>query len=135
MKVVIFDLDDTLLCSKTNALYNNVKELLWTLKSKGCLLALASYNCSARQLLAEHDISHLFDIIVTENWQIYLDYKFDMLNYILKTVQNHKNKITKSEVLFVDDNHRNIMVATDIGIKTCLVKQGKTAEIVLEQIA
>jgi HAD superfamily phosphatase (TIGR01681 family) len=124
--LVIFDLDDTLM-SIEGKLYSNVKAMLETIKKRGMKIALASYNNNGEQRLKENGIREYFDIVECEYWvsKDLLDYKKDMLSRILKEA-----KVMPADVIFFDDNTRNIKTAEEMGINAVYTQVGGVYEVV-----
>lgn len=143
MQVFIFDLDFTIwnagdtFCSETNPpyfwdkdklvdqsgswmqLYQEATEVLQMLKSKGILIAAASRTNKpewAKQLLQLFDIEQYFDIK-----EIYSGSKISHLKRIQKQVGCPFN-----QMVFFDDEERNIREAKSLGINCVLVNNGIT---------
>jgi HAD superfamily phosphatase (TIGR01681 family) len=113
ISLIIFDLDETLICSKTRSLLYNVKDILQRLKNTGFIIGLASYNAYADRILEKHKIKHFFDYIEYEDTRgvKHLDMKKNMLNNII-----HKSGIPSEECLFLDDQMRFLDTAKDLGM-------------------
>lgn len=141
MKVFVFDLDFTLwnagntFCSETNPpyfwennklidqtgrwirLYPDVPAILKILKSKGFKIAIASRTIEptwAVQLLRLFDIEEYFDI-----FEIYPGSKTEHLKMIQK-----KTEIQYRQIVFFDDEERNIKDVESLGIVCVLVNNG-----------
>ena len=115
---IIFDLDDTLICKKTRALFYNVKNMLQKLKYMGVVIGLASYNAHAEKILEQHNIKHFFDYIEYEDTRYLkkLDMKKNMLSKLLK-----QSGIPSNKCLFLDDQMRNLVTAKELGMLICHV--------------
>ncbi|WP_372776087.1 magnesium-dependent phosphatase-1 [Mangrovibacterium sp.] len=147
MKLFVFDLDFTIWnaggtwCDSTHPpfawkdrkltdqdgrwiyLYPEVKEILTELKEEGHLIALASRTNAptvAKQLLHMFEIDHFID-----SREIYPGSKLTHFDRILKEL-----KVAKEDVVFFDDEYRNVEEIRSIGIESVLVPNGLTKEIV-----
>ena len=115
-KLVIFDLDLTLV-SECGELYDNVHAMLKDIKAKDIRIALASYNSYGESLLARTGIRQYFDLVVCERWQSdTIDYKFTMLKKILQDT-----KVEPCDVVFYDDNIKNIKNGKELGITSVYI--------------
>jgi HAD superfamily phosphatase (TIGR01681 family) len=98
-KLIIFDLDSTLLNNYKCKLYDDVIYILDYLKNNKYKIALASYNINADEHLKRHNIFKYFDIIKFENWRKKYDKKDNMLQQIVS-----ESEIEPNDILFIDDN-------------------------------
>lgn len=141
MKTFVFDLDFTVWnaggtwCDSTHApfvwkngqlkdqdgrwlyLYPEVKEILEELKAQGHQVAIASRTNAptiAKQLLHMFEIDDLFDAR-----EIYPGSKTTHMKRILKTLN-----VKKEDVVFFDDEYRNVDDIRLMGIKAILVQNG-----------
>jgi HAD superfamily phosphatase (TIGR01681 family) len=115
---IIFDLDETLVCS-TNGLMDNVTDILKNLKHQGFTLGLASYNTCAPSVLEEYDLQKYFEYIEYEDWRYHgIDMKERMLNSILA-----RSNIPSENCLFVDDQKRFLKTARKLGMSICQVNK------------
>lgn len=121
IKLIVFDLDDTLICAKTKIFLYDVRNLLFHLKNDGFKLALASYNPRADKVLIDAELDHFFDFIEYEDWRFkdYLDMNENMLKTILQ-----KSKIDAERTLFIDDQARFVEKAKTLGLKTHVYEYG-----------
>jgi HAD superfamily phosphatase (TIGR01681 family) len=128
--LVIFDLDETLM-SNEGKLYSNVKAMLETIKTRGMKIALASYNSNGETRLKENGIREYFDIVECEYWvsKDLIDYKKEMLSKILK-----ETKAMPVDVMFFDDNTRNIKTAEEMGINAVYTEVGGVYKVVTEKL-
>ena len=131
-RIVIFDLDDTLvhegfefehsrILSKA-LLFNEVEEILKYLTEKGHTLAIASHNEKAEFILKSCNIHHFFKVIVG-----YCPPSFEkmpLVEDVLKCVEN----MGKDDVVFFDDLYENVTELKRNGIQAKLVswKHGVT---------
>lgn len=149
MKVFVFDLDFTLwnagdtFCSETSPpyrwvegklldqssrwirIYPDVHRTLQFLKGKGLTLAIASRTNEpdwARQLLQFFDLDKYFDIREI--------YPGDKTTH-LKKIQEQAN-CPFHQIIFFDDEERNIADATSLGIESVLVENGISYEKVIK---
>lgn len=110
-KLIIFDLDSTLM-SDYGELYDNVEKMLREIREKKIKIALASYNVNGENRLKRSGIRQYFDMIICESWnQEDIDYKDKMLQQVLKSMD-----MEASDVIFFDDNIKNIKTAEKLGV-------------------
>lgn len=124
-KLIIFDLDDTLISVNTNKLYNDVEYILNYLKDNRYKIALASYNSYAHEKLRSKNIYEYFDIVKCEDWRIKYDKKDRMLNEIVDLID-----VDAKEVLFVDDNNEIVEWAKCKNFNVCKVDPKKGINII-----
>ncbi len=147
MKLFVFDLDFTIWnaggtwCDSTHPpfawkegklkdqenrwiyLFPEVKEILNELKAEGHMIAIASRTNAptiAKQLLHMFEIDHFFDAR-----EIYPGSKLTHFDRIMKEL-----KVAKEDIVFFDDEYRNIEDIQSIGIESVLVSDGLTKELV-----
>jgi len=147
MKLFVFDLDFTIWnaggtwCDSTHPpfawkdgklkdqdnrwiyLYPEVKEILSELKAEGHLIAVASRTNApilAKQLLHMFEIDHFFD-----SREIYPGSKLTHFDRIMKQL-----KVSKNDIVFFDDEYRNIEDIRSIGIESVHVKDGLNKELI-----
>ncbi|WP_163714207.1 magnesium-dependent phosphatase-1 [Mangrovibacterium lignilyticum] len=146
MKLFVFDLDFTIWnaggtwCDSTHPpfawkdgklkdqedrwifLYPEVKEILSELKAQGHSIAVASRTNAptiAKQLLHMFEIDHFFDAR-----EIYPGSKLTHFKRIMKELN-----VSKGDIVFFDDEYRNIEDVRSIGIESVLVTGGLTKEL------
>lgn len=110
MKVIIFDLDFTLIDEEFKP-FPEVKSIIEKL-SKKYKLAIASYNSKAKYILERNDLLKYFDIIVS--------FIHFTKSIHFSTIRKHFN-IDYSEISFFDDDNKNIELAKSLGISSYLV--------------
>ena len=120
-------------------LYEGIRELLESLKEKGCKLAIATnaYNISALESLNYLNIINLFDTIVCADNVKHAKPEAEMLDKILETLS-----ISKSESLFIGDGSRDKMASKNAKIDYIMVNWGfseyadaiKTVEVLEEKL-
>ncbi len=147
MKLFVFDLDFTIWnaggtwCDSTHPpfvwkegklkdqenrwiyLYPEVKEILAELKAEGYMIAVASRTNAptiAKQLLHMFEIDHYFDAR-----EIYPGSKLTHLDRIMKSLS-----VAKEDIVFFDDEYRNIEDIRSVGIEAVLVTNGLTKDLV-----
>lgn len=147
MKVFVFDLDFTLWnaggtwCDATNPpyfrkngklldqsgnwirLYSDVKKILEELKKQNKIIVAASRTYEpewAKELLQQLEIDSAFDLK-----EIYPGSKIQHF----KRIQSHF-QIPYSEMVFFDDEHRNIEEIAKLGVKSVFVADGITFQMV-----
>lgn len=104
-------------------LYPEVKGILEELKSHGYQIAIASRTNAptvAKQLLHMFEIDHFFDAR-----EIYPGSKITHLNRILKTLN-----VSAGDVVFFDDEYRNVEDVRAMGIEAVLVQNGLNKDLV-----
>lgn len=121
IKLVIFDLDETLVHHKMDGvyMYKYVEPVLKYLKSNNIRITLASYNTIASSVLNNFKIKHYFELIETECWIYGCDYKEYMLKKIISTT-----RVDTDKILFIDDNQQMINTGEKLGIQTELILDG-----------
>ena len=151
MKVFVFDLDFTIwnagdtFCSETNPpylwkngklidqsgklirLYPNTIDVLKLLKKNNKIIAAASRTIRptwALELLQIFDIEKYFDVK-----EIYPGSKIKHL----KKIQDMGN-YPLNQIIFFDDEERNIKEVSSLGIKSILVKNGINMEVVRKDL-
>lgn len=147
MQVFVFDLDFTLWnagetwCDATNPpyfwkngklldqsgnwirLYTDVKQILEELKNRNKLIVAASRTFEpswAQELLHLLDADKFFDLK-----EIYPSGKIQHF----KRIQSHL-KLPFSDMVFFDDEYRNIEEVSSLGVKSVLVRNGITYQMV-----
>ena len=121
LKVVIFDLDETLHKRDKYTLDLHILDILQYFYESGVILCLASMNMLGGIYLYNYDVIHMFKHICQrdeDNLNSYSKNKKDMLRYILK-----KTNCTGSSVLFFDDNISNFATAKKLGIRSICVNE------------
>lgn len=129
--LIVFDLDDTLICARTKVFLYDVENLLISLKNEGYKLALASYNPYADDVLKKRRLYHYFDFIEYEDWRFQdeLDMKENMLKTILR-----KSNVEAEKILFIDDQIRFIEKAQMLGLKTHVYRYGMDMNQILPEL-
>ena len=138
IRLVVFDLDDTLFSWKTNDLFPEVNAVLSRLKNAGCRLGLASYNAQAPDILEACGVSDAFDFIeyedlvrtarIVKNAKLHAaDYDWKWCSRVVndKTLMLHsilsKAQVPPHQALFVDDQERFLAAARELGMQVMLV--------------
>ncbi len=104
-------------------LYPEVKEILFELKAHGHQIAIASRTNAptiAKQLLHMFEIDHFFDAR-----EIYPGSKLTHFDRIMKQLN-----VSADEIVFFDDEYRNIEDVRSIGVEAVLVENGLNKELV-----
>ncbi|KAL8554924.1 hypothetical protein ACS0TY_002926 [Phlomoides rotata] len=123
-RLVVFDLDYTLWpfyceCVDMPRLYPHAKGILYALKDKGVKLAIASRSPTpdiANTFLEKLGIKSMFDAQeIFSSWS----HKTDHFQRI-----NRKTNIPYTEMLFFDDEDRNIDAVSNMGATSILVGNG-----------
>lgn len=127
LKMVIFDLDETLHHNKTQDMPRNVKDILNYFRSKNVIIALASLNSCAAVQLYMHKMIHVFDDIETRQCreQCMTAAEVDEYNSLQKSKMFERllsrHNVAPEEVLLFDDVWINIMDAKQMKIKAIMV--------------
>jgi beta-phosphoglucomutase-like phosphatase (HAD superfamily) len=122
--VVIFDLDNTLhnAVDKNDIVFerlgNDVISILNLCKLQKIKIALASLNTNATFFLEKLGIYHYFDCIQVKLWTLYGKDKTDLFHNISKQLNT-----SFENMLFFDDNHKHIIEARHLNIKTIKVDE------------
>lgn len=118
-KLIIFDLDDTLLKRDTNEISNKQKSIITFVKERGFKVGLASLNCYAREILAKNGIQEYFDYIQHRTKETFnILNKSTMLQNILKELN-----VTADNTILFDDNYQHCVEAMSLGIKFVYVNK------------
>jgi predicted phosphatase len=99
--LVIFDLDGTIVYE---TIFDDVFEILHQFKLNNVKMAIASYNPYAEFFCNRYDITKYFDIICGYT-------KNDKIQHINEIKSHYKNKgtiFTDNEIIFFDDDIKNI---------------------------
>ena len=131
INLIVFDLDDTLICTRTKLFLYDVENLLIRLKKDGYKLAVASYNPYADNVLRKKRLYHYFDFIEYEDWRF--QETIDMKEKMLKTILE-KSNIEAEKILFIDDQIRFIEKAKMLGLKTHFYKYGMDMNQIMPQL-
>lgn len=131
INLIVFDLDDTLICTRTKLFLYDVENLLIRLKNDGFKIALASYNPYADDVLKTKRLYHYFDFVEYEDWRFQdeLDMKENMLRTILK-----KSNVEAQNILFIDDQIRFVEKAKMLGLKTHVYRYGMDMNQILPEL-
>jgi FMN phosphatase YigB (HAD superfamily) len=122
LKLVIFDLDDTLHDISIMHMPQDVKDILTYFKSNNVPMAIASLNIYASKLLRHYDIDKYFSSVEARKKQNNIrsrsDYKehFYMTKFYMFCRFLKKFQCKPQEVLLFDDNQRHIDVARSMNI-------------------
>lgn len=123
IKVIIFDLDETLWDSDKGEykLFDEVDEVLNTLKEKGYRMAICSHNSKAEKIVKYLEIKSYFEIVVGG---FYDDFKIHNLHLIMK----HFSDVSLEECVFFDDMVENCIQFREKGVlsKTVSWRTGVT---------
>jgi FMN phosphatase YigB (HAD superfamily) len=131
LKLVIFDLDDTIYSVRNKYMDSNILSILNYFKFHNVFIALATLNLEGDKVLDYYNIKQYFDIIEMRK-QLYkcigiqeLDEalslrKKDMLLRILEKAQ-----VNPENTIFFDDNMHHVKEACSLGIKSIHVDKNK----------
>jgi len=112
LKLVIFDLDDTILNPRLFEMPLKSKDIIKYVRSLGYKIALVSLNAFGRMILTLENVHHLFDKVVTVDWTDNENgnrktfSKNEMLVKVLKEF-----KVKPSEALVFDDCFFQVSIA------------------------
>ena len=104
-------------------LYNDVKEILKSLKEQNISIAIASRTNEpgiAKELLKKFEIEHLIS-----EFEIYPSSKIAHFKQLTR-----KTQIPYNEMYFFDDEHRNIEEVSKLGVNCTYVRNGINKQIV-----
>lgn len=132
-RIVIFDLDDTLVHEGfedengilgESFLFKEVKDVLKYLKEEGHTMAVASHNEKAEIILKSCNIHHFFKVIVG-----YCPPSFGKTP-LVEDILNRVDNMGKEDVVFFDDLYENVTELKSHGIQSKLVswEHGVTRE-------
>lgn len=132
LKLVIFDLDDTLhKCHILSSLDNNIRKIINFFQLNGVDMAIASLNTMAHFFLWEYGIIDKFKCIEARKFSDECYSKKDakihssgFKSHMFKSILD-KTGIEKTAVLIFDDNPIHIMEAQRHGIHAVLVDPTK----------
>ena len=118
LKLIIFDLDDTLrhvgVESNSGYLCKETLTILQYLRKEGHILAVASHNLEASTIIKNFGIHHYFDIVIGECDSPAT--KMPLVNKILE-----HTKMDKKDIIFFDDLREITDDLKKNGIQTKLV--------------
>ena len=123
LKMVVFDLDETLQHNKTEHLPQYVRDILQAFVEKDVPIALVSLNPSALLYLKLHKIMHLFTDVECRKHKKNLTNADEIIEYVCVTKNRmferimHRQKLKPENILFFDDNVHNILEARAMKIK------------------
>lgn len=131
LKLVVFDIDDTIHHTKLKQMPNHIIDILQCFNKNNVILAIASLNEYAPYILHYYNISHLFEIIefrknidecrtneeVAEYYSLKKTKMFERLSI--------KLNINFENMLFFDDSVLNVLDAKELNIKTICVNPRK----------
>lgn len=131
LKLVIFDLDNTMHSVKDKQMPKHVVDILQYFYHNDIYIALASLNQYARHILKGYKIEHIFHSIEYRKQisQCHTDEQIDEY-YSLNKINMFNRLSTKlnvkyDEILFFDDSVLNIIDAKELGIKSIYVNPDK----------
>lgn len=110
--LVIFDLDGTLWHDDTERLCEDTEWVLEYLTGENHTLALASYNPDAQEVLDRMSILHRFTSVIG-------DYSMDKYDHVTELMG--RLSFDKDQVIFFDDDERNVKMLTQRKVRAHLV--------------
>lgn len=123
LKMVVFDLDETLQHNKTEHMPQHVRDILQAFVEKDVPIALVSLNPSALLYLKLHKIIHLFTEVECRKYKKDLRNADEIIEYVSITKNRmferimQRQKLKPENILFFDDNVPNILEARAMKIK------------------
>lgn len=121
VKLLIFDLDQTLYDTYNNRLFPDVITILSHAHSLGLYVGLASYNINAVAVLERFGILPYFHHVMCQqfpyNNPAHSDYKISMLTEVMTAMDCHP-----SNTLFFDDSSTSVRTALKLGMKARRVR-------------
>lgn len=103
IKVVIFDLDQTLI---NETICQETEIVLQTLKKHQISMSVASFNVHAKWFCDRYDISKYFDVITA-------NFASDKISHIT-SIMNFYNITNPLEIVFFDDKQKNCEIVQKI---------------------
>jgi HAD superfamily phosphatase (TIGR01681 family) len=118
LKLVIFDLDETLHFCSSLYVPDTTRSILKFLQQSNVIIALASFNTSALYYLRLHKIDKYFHAVASRKpykypWQKHLD-KRSMVQSLMNQFE-----CTSSNTIFFDDLQENVDAVSSLGV-TCI---------------
>lgn len=131
LKLVVFDIDDTIHHSKLKQMPRHIVDILQCLHEKNVVLAIASLNEHAPYILNGYNISYLFDFVeyrlnINECFtdeEIVEYYSLRKINMFERLA--NRMDIAFENMLFFDDSVVNILDARRLKIKSICVNAKK----------
>jgi FMN phosphatase YigB (HAD superfamily) len=124
LKLVIFDLDDTLHFYDLTQMPAHVKDILNFFKRHHVPIAMASLNLHAYEYLCYYNVQKYFKAVEARKcksqirtYEDYREYIRPTKKYMLRRLLK-KFSCTPQEVLFFDDIVENIQIAKSMGINS-----------------
>lgn len=132
LKMVVFDLDDTLhFVNEYGNVENHIRDILRYFRYSGVKIALASNNALGAMFLYEYKIAHMFDAIETRKFEDECTTKEELdecksgrKDGMFKRLMT-KFSVLPENVLFFDDCVWNIILAKRMKIKSVCVDRTK----------
>lgn len=122
LKLVIFDLDDTLHYQSINYMPKHINDILNFFKNNNVRIAMASLNTRAVDYVHHYKINKYFSAIESrkENWNVRSRSEYEE-NTLLTKVYMLRRLLKRfgcepHEVLFFDDAYQHIHTAQSLGI-------------------
>ena len=116
IKLVIFDLDDTLMSRKAqdqmlskNVIDIKAKDIIKYFKEKGCKIVLCSLNLMAAFYLYHNDILELFDFVITPKY----DDECENQKEIEQSKSRNKSYMYKAIIKKFSISRKNIVIFDD----------------------
>jgi beta-phosphoglucomutase-like phosphatase (HAD superfamily) len=122
LKLVIFDLDDTLHSVVNNCMDDNIISILNYFKFHNISIALATLNKEGDKVLDFYKIKHYFDFIEMRK-ELYMCIGIQELDEILRLLI--KAQVNPENAIFFDDNIFHVNEAKSLGIKGIHVDKNK----------
>lgn len=131
----IFDLDDTLIHEGFDDIpgvfiFDETIEVLKFLKNSGHILAIASHNDRALELLKKNGISQYFDFNLVQGYE-----HTDKIGHLTNILNNCK-KFTAKDCIFFDDLEVHVKIAHNMGMQgeVCCYKKGITMKQIIKYL-
>ena len=127
MTILVFDLDDTLLMSKSYNRYSDIEPdhylnlLLFNLKCKKFIYTNGTYG-HAHDSLINMQCKELFDEIYARNTLMYMKPHIRSFNEVRNNIIYRHNNSNTDDIIFFDDLLNNLKTAHDIGWVTVWIK-------------
>lgn len=136
LKLIIFDIDDTLHSASHFRMHKRVSDILQYLHNSNIPMAIASLNIAGNTVLSHYGVLEYFkyielrkDITDCKNHfelrEALTLHKKDMLQRIMNAAAGTDSTIKPENILFFDDCEFHINEADTLGIKTIKVDKNK----------
>jgi predicted HAD superfamily phosphohydrolase YqeG len=123
LKLVIFDLDDTLMMKGRWAIDDTRKDIVKHFRNEGVYVTMATLNPMGKLHVCFEKMGYCFDMVEAISWDEYeaKTLPFRVKNKMFATIIKKFN-VTPQNVLVLDDCLANVAVAKKMGMKAVVVR-------------